>query len=381
MSSGGSSTAIKLRRQVVVVVVRHGERLDYKLKNTKGINWIPTSKRPWDPPLTKHGVEQAKALGNAIGDILKSHDLPSKISAIYTSPFYRCRQTSAALAMSHSRQYQQKQQQQLTNGIITSNGGGTTSKNDSLQVCVEYGLSESFNENFYRSWSLPDSDSTWGYKRKELPLQVIDPSTLHPISTQPVQQLLQVTMEYNGNGNDYDENNDDNDTTTVTNGDNTINIKDWIDTSYISKTNITTPYSLHPPNFESFKMQRQRMEDTLNELSKTHFDNEAFIMVSHGTYTLSNSVLINTVLRQTLPLLPSPPKAVSHVFLFYTFSFFFIIHYYDHNVLTPHPMNLSLHHPPIRVACCVLFVSAFLLISFFDISDLFWYMHIYIHCL
>ena len=338
MSSGGSSTAIKLRRQVVVVVVRHGERLDYKLKNTKGINWIPTSKRPWDPPLTKHGVEQAKALGNAIGDILKSHDLPSKISAIYTSPFYRCRQTSAALAMSHSRQYQQKQQQQLTNGIITSNGGGTTSKNDSLQVCVEYGLSESFNENFYRSWSLPDSDSTWGYKRKELPLQVIDPSTLHPISTQPVQQLLQVTMEYNGNGNDYDENNDDNDTTTVTNGDNTINIKDWIDTSYISKTNITTPYSLHPPNFESFKMQRQRMEDTLNELSKAHFDNETFVMVSHGTYILSNSVLINTVLRHSLLLFGCiPPKRPSHTF-FYSLRFHSSLPFTTLTTMSSHPI-------------------------------------------
>ena len=291
-SRGSSSTtATKLRRQVVVVVVRHGERLDYQLKKTKGINWIQqtttsTSKqqqpRPWDPPLTNHGIRQAKALGTAIGDILKSYNLPCKISSIYTSPFYRCRQTSVALAMSHY-QYQQNQQNQeqeqkhtqLTNDGIT-NGDGTPLK---VQVYVEYGLSESFNENFYRSWSLPDSDSTWGYKRKELPLHAIDTSTLHPISKQPVQKLLQVTMEYNGD----DDNNDDNNDDSIS-----LDMNDWIDTtSYKSKTSITAPYSFHPPNFESFKMQRQRMEDTLNELSQTHYNNnETFVMVSHGTYSM-----------------------------------------------------------------------------------------------
>jgi broad specificity phosphatase PhoE len=211
-----------------VVVVRHGERLDYVMRNA-GENWVATSEQPWNPPLTDNGKEQAKTLGLALPGILQELNLPP-IVAIYSSPLLRCRQTGVGLATS----------------------------NDDLKVCVELGLVESLNENFFRSWAVAGTDGTWGYKKKEQP--VLDPETLHPLSKVPVQQSILNWKDAN--------------TDAATLG--------RVDQDFVSTTSIETPYSLHPPNFESFRMQRTRMADTMKQLAKLHV-NETIVLVSHGT--------------------------------------------------------------------------------------------------
>lgn len=48
-------------RQVqVVIVIRHGERID-----NVDYDWVIRSKRPYDPPLTEVGVKQAWEVGSA----------------------------------------------------------------------------------------------------------------------------------------------------------------------------------------------------------------------------------------------------------------------------------------------------------------------------
>ncbi len=44
----------------VVIVIRHGERID----NVE-YDWVIRSKRPYDPPLTEVGVKQAREVGSA----------------------------------------------------------------------------------------------------------------------------------------------------------------------------------------------------------------------------------------------------------------------------------------------------------------------------
>lgn len=210
-----------------VVVVRHGERLDYVLRDA-GQNWIPTSDRPWDPPLTENGHQQARALGDALPGILNELQLPP-VAAIYTSPFWRCRQTAV--------------------GLASDNG---------LKIKVELGLSESMNENFFRSWAVPGTDGSWGYQKQEVPLSQLDVATLHPASTQPVQAVLDWRLA------PVDE-----------------TIKEKMDDNHVSKSSLDTPYSLHPPNFESFNMQRNRMKATMELLSDDH-PNETIVLVSHG---------------------------------------------------------------------------------------------------
>jgi broad specificity phosphatase PhoE len=148
-----TSSAASLDRpstRKVVVMARHGERRDY-VDLAEGKNWIPTASRPWDPPLSQHGVEQSRRMGQAIRQTLKELGLPP-ISVVYSSPLQRCRQTAAAAIGSLVDEATQ----------------------DSFAVRVEEGLTESANAAWYGSWCLPGADSTWGYRPKRP-----DGSTMH----------------------------------------------------------------------------------------------------------------------------------------------------------------------------------------------------------
>ncbi|KAH8656095.1 hypothetical protein BGZ60DRAFT_385005 [Tricladium varicosporioides] len=97
----------------VVIVVRHGARLDAADKN-----WHLTSPTPYDPPLTYGGWTQSRALGQRIANILRTRETDDEIPdiegedgqvkgdrrkrrhkvIIHTSPFLRCVQTSIAIS-------------------------------------------------------------------------------------------------------------------------------------------------------------------------------------------------------------------------------------------------------------------------------------------
>jgi len=226
-----------------VVVVRHGERQDYVMRDS-GKNWIPTSDRPWDPPLTSRGHEQSKALGYALPKILKDQNLPP-IAAIYSSPFLRCRQTSVGLIVGSQTAEKEEEDSEL-------------GKN--LKVQVELGLTESLNENWYRSWAVPGTDGTWGYQKQEKPLTELDRSTLHPAAKDSVKNVLDWKLATS----------DDDD-----------NIREYMDFHHVSKSTIDTLYCMDPPKFESFKMQRGRMFNTMELLSDENND-KTIVMVSHG---------------------------------------------------------------------------------------------------
>ena len=266
------------RNTNLVIVVRHGERLDYTMRDN-GENWIPTATRPWDPPLTNHGKQQATALGDAISDILTKHKFPNtKISAIYSSPLLRCRQTAAFFSEAY------RSEQQKYNKATDDNGVEFP-----MRVRVEHGLAESMNESWYRSWALQGADSTWGYHRQEEPLPTLNKSTLHPASIQPIQNLLNNTWGNKDNTNDDPNMSRKN----QQEEEEEIEIENYMDSAYTSKTSITTPYSLDPPNFESAKLQQQRMHRTLDLLYNEHWlrnsdaddpSSEAIVLVSHGAF-------------------------------------------------------------------------------------------------
>ena len=224
-----------------VVVVRHGERLDYVMRDN-GRNWIPTSDRPWDPPLTELGHEQANALGQALPQILEDLKLPP-IAAIYSSPFWRCRQTARGLII----------------------GGGQ--QVEGRQVQVELGLAESLNENWYRSWAVPGTDGTWGYQKQTIPLEELDASTLHPAAKDSVSKILDWRLAPADDA-----------------------LTAYMDFDHISKSNIDMVYCMDPPVFESYTMQRRRMHETLELLSSHHIDS-SIVLVSHGMYSVVRSLI------------------------------------------------------------------------------------------
>jgi broad specificity phosphatase PhoE len=216
-----------------VIVVRHGERKDYVMRDS-GENWLATAQRPWDPPLTyPNGFDQAKDLGLYLAEFLEKHKLPP-ISAFYSSPFLRCRQTAHGIAQTY----------------------GYKNSSSTVQVQIELGLAESINENWYRSWALPGADGSWGYKKKECP--ELDPQTFHPASKEPVQPLLEWKTALSD-----------------------ATLSDHMDHDHVSKTSLSTPFSLHPPKFESSRMQQERMVESLTQLSDDH-PGQTIVMVSHG---------------------------------------------------------------------------------------------------
>ena len=68
-----------------VWVARHGERLD-----AVDENWAATAERPYDPPLTPDGVQQARETARRLAGLGIRH--------IFCSPFLRTLQTAAEIA-------------------------------------------------------------------------------------------------------------------------------------------------------------------------------------------------------------------------------------------------------------------------------------------
>jgi len=69
-----------------LVVVRHGERWDWQHPE-----WAQTAERPWDTPLSEHGLAQAEE----VATFLSGH---TKVGHILTSPLIRAAQTALATA-------------------------------------------------------------------------------------------------------------------------------------------------------------------------------------------------------------------------------------------------------------------------------------------
>jgi broad specificity phosphatase PhoE len=212
----------------VVVVARHGERLDYYVRDNPDVasgesNWVASASRPFDPPLTAHGHEQAVKLGRHLAAELDKLELP-QISVIYTSPLLRCRETA----------YDAR--------------AGLVSDKSVLPVRVEPGLVESINEQWYRSWALPGSNGTWGFRIGNG--ETCDPESIHALAKQPVQALLE---EWKSDAR--------------------------LDLGHIPKTSISEPYCFHPPLLETSLQQRSRMKEVVSSVCQP---GKTMLLVSHG---------------------------------------------------------------------------------------------------
>lgn len=222
----------------VIIVVRHGERLDYALRDSGSANWVATAKRPYDSPLTNHGEEQAATLGRHLASELKRLGYPSA-STIYSSPLLRCRQTAAGVRLGLG---------QLSTPSTLASSESDVNPTSELPICVEIGLMESIDEDWYRSWSLPGSDGTWGYRINRQ--SDYEPQSIHPMALQPIQSLLH----------------------------------DWkmdekIDQSYESKSTLSKLYCFYPAVLETRDEQRSRMVHVANSVNRA---GRTILLVSHG---------------------------------------------------------------------------------------------------
>jgi broad specificity phosphatase PhoE len=71
-------------RAQLLVIMRHGHRQDEAEPS-----WAAAAERPWDPPLSAKGRQQAKEVAYSVRELGLEH--------VITSPFLRCLQTSAEI--------------------------------------------------------------------------------------------------------------------------------------------------------------------------------------------------------------------------------------------------------------------------------------------
>ncbi|KAL7569292.1 hypothetical protein ACA910_016839 [Epithemia clementina (nom. ined.)] len=233
---------------VTIVVARHGERQDYVVRDSGG-NWVQSAPRPWDPPLSEHGLEQGYKLGTHLVGELKRLDLPP-IAGIYTSPLLRCRQTAV----------------QARKGILDalSRNDDKHDKQQPQKVRVEMGLVESINDSWYRSWACKKSDGTWGLRQAFRGPE--DVATLHPRALEPVQGILSEWSSHWILSSD-------------------TNSENHFDLNYESLTKVEEPYTFHPHFVESDDSQRARMRQAVTLVAAKHeadHKDGTLLFFSHG---------------------------------------------------------------------------------------------------
>jgi broad specificity phosphatase PhoE len=252
--SKASNTQSNKRK--VVVVARHAERQDYVMRD-RGENFLPSTDRPWDPPLSENGLEQGRNLGKEIRKSLMEHGL-SPVMAVYSSPLIRCLQTASTATEGLLTTQESKD-----DGDVEASGPDEAYRHpEALQVHIEEGLVESINESWYRSWCLPESNGTWGFRPADSqgnPIITVDLETIHEAAKQPIQNLIRFPSKDDSN--------------------NLVSKLEHVDLSYQSISRIDEPYCWG--SFESRSQQRQRMHSVLELLSSKH-EGETILCLSHG---------------------------------------------------------------------------------------------------
>mmetsp|Transcript_115836 Transcript_115836/g.360792 ORF Transcript_115836/g.360792 Transcript_115836/m.360792 type:complete len:352 (+) Transcript_115836:65-1120(+) len=127
-SSASDADADRCKRPTVLLLVRHGERLDYV-----DPAWLPANRagEPWNPPLSDAGKEQAEALPLAVDAWCQK--LGVQLGAVYSSPLLRTRQTAQPTAARFG-----------------------------LDVRPVPNLLEWLAAEFYTAWACQDSTGHWG---------------------------------------------------------------------------------------------------------------------------------------------------------------------------------------------------------------------------
>eukprot|EP01059_Diplonema_ambulator_P015406 TRINITY_DN26531_c0_g1_i1.p1 TRINITY_DN26531_c0_g1~~TRINITY_DN26531_c0_g1_i1.p1 ORF type:complete len:240 (+),score=48.33 TRINITY_DN26531_c0_g1_i1:24-743(+) len=157
-----------------VIVVRHGERLDY-VQPDEWLGCDEGRERPWDPPLTEKGRRQSKALGKRIKEEVSARGMPG-VARVVASPLLRTMETA--------------------HHCVEGLGGG-------VGITLDIRLFEALTDSWFRSWCVPGATCEWGgppdsegrhYPHDTLhPAALLDSSTWARSGTSPLDPLPNIT--------------------------------------------------------------------------------------------------------------------------------------------------------------------------------------------
>jgi broad specificity phosphatase PhoE len=173
--------------QGALVVLRHGERLDYVPGGDDAAAsgarraQLERTERPWDTSLSVRGRRQAQLAGAALARELHARGLAPP-GMLVASPLARCVETAAALRQ----------------GLGAAGAG--------LPLKLDARLAETQSEDWYLSWAVRGvSDARWGGPRVEgggaspwrgAALLADPPHGLHPAALRPSHELLRRPEDY-----------------------------------------------------------------------------------------------------------------------------------------------------------------------------------------
>lgn len=270
-----------------VIVARHGERIDYYLRDA-GSNWVKNNERKWDPPLTHRGQMQARKLGGYLHTLIEKHDLPP-IEAAYTSPMIRCCMTAGEAVIGYNGARGREEKGSDADADTETN----TDTGTGIGLVVEEGLVESMNDKWYRSWGLPDSDGTWGgpggskYQNGVFPPEV-DNDIIDQRAKGAAHLLVRDPNDSKRFLEDYRGHADDTSLAQLKDEDGSIveQLKDSNNVATLLSKASDPVFSIKHVDyqwgeFESRKTQQDRMENVVETLSKRH-PNGTILLCSHG---------------------------------------------------------------------------------------------------
>lgn len=173
--------------------VRHGERSDDAIPG-----WEKTAARPWDPPLTEKGFQQAFNVGQQ----LRSEGY--KIDRVVISPFMRCLQTAGEIikALTDGAAEDETVQDSKGKGAERAQEGAARGPASKVRAHIDYGLTELLNaraiRNPPRSGADLHSKDTWLLPEEQLhallPPGVLDES----LGTQGKVRNPHILLEWSG---------------------------------------------------------------------------------------------------------------------------------------------------------------------------------------
>eukprot|EP00243_Klebsormidium_subtile_P009836 TRINITY_DN504_c0_g1_i1.p1 TRINITY_DN504_c0_g1~~TRINITY_DN504_c0_g1_i1.p1 ORF type:complete len:353 (+),score=47.91 TRINITY_DN504_c0_g1_i1:32-1090(+) len=144
-------------------VVRHGERSDDAIPG-----WEKTAARPWDPPLTEKGFQQAYNVGQQL------RNEGYKIDRVVISPFLRCLQTAGEIikALMDGGGEDETVKDSKGKGVERAQDGTARGPASKVKAHIDYGLTELLNaraiRNLPRSGADLHSKDTWLLPEEQL---------------------------------------------------------------------------------------------------------------------------------------------------------------------------------------------------------------------
>ncbi|CAD7934057.1 unnamed protein product [Amoebophrya sp. A25] len=176
MTTSYSASSSSSSASPAVIVMRHGERLDYKLPL-----WVRSSRDPWNPPLTEDGFRMALAAGKNIHQLMEKLNLKQPTRFI-SSPLLRCLQTTTGVREGIAREVSAGGTSSASAGGLVVDGSDAEISRSKKKILFSLALVEHVCPAWYQAWATEDATGCWGGNGKPFDTSKVCSAAFVPMS-------------------------------------------------------------------------------------------------------------------------------------------------------------------------------------------------------